>query len=370
MASPSPVYFASLKLKPDDNLFKKIERLYKSCSISGCISPKDFVAVKLHFGEKGNSNFIRSVFVRKIAELLKKEDSFAFLTDSNILYLASRSDAVNHLETSIANGFTYSTTGIPSIIADGLKGASYEEITIDQKHFKKALIGKEIAQADCIIALSHFKAHELSGFGGALKNIGMGSGSKGGKLAMHSNVRPKVKNGKCTLCKRCIPWCPGNAISLTQTSAQIDSFKCIGCGECLSICQAKAIQINWNPDTSVFQEKIVEYAYAVLLNKKQKSAFFNFVLDVSPQCDCYPFSDTPIVPNIGILASLDPVAIDQASADLVNKTQGLPDTRLKDNILPGEDKFKGIYPHIDWNIQLDYAEKLGLGTREYDLIEV
>ncbi|MFH1287509.1 MAG: DUF362 domain-containing protein, partial [bacterium] len=274
------VYFASLRLKPEDNLFKKIDRLYKSCQISNCISPKDFVAVKIHFGEKGNSNFIRSVFVRRIAELIKKEDSFPFLTDSNILYLASRSDAVNHLETSIANGFTYSTVGIPSIIADGLKGASYEEIIINQKHFKKAMIGKEIAQADSIIALSHFKAHELSGFGGALKNIGMGSGSKGGKLAMHSNVRPKVKKEKCTLCKRCISWCPGNAISLTQTNAQIDQAKCIGCGECLSICHAKAIQINWNPDTSVFQEKIVEYAHAALLNKKQKSAFFNFILDV------------------------------------------------------------------------------------------
>lgn len=353
----TPVYFASLKLKPGDNLFKKIERLYESCQISRCISPKDFVAVKIHFGERGNSNFIRSVFVRKVAELIKREDSFPFLTDSSILYVGSRSNAINHLETAIANGFTYSTVGIPLIIADGIKGASYQEIQINQKHFRNAMIGKEIAQADCIIALSHFKAHELSGFGGALKNVGMGSSSKGGKLAMHSNVRPNVKSEKCTLCKRCVPWCPGNAISLTQTNAQIDPAKCIGCGECLSICNSKAIQINWNSDTLIFQEKIVEYAYAALLNKNRKSAFFNFILDVSPQCDCYPFSDAPIVPNIGILASLDPVAIDQASVDLVNK-------------LAGEDKFKSLYQHVDWTIQLDCAEKLGLGSRKYNLIEV
>jgi uncharacterized Fe-S center protein len=224
------------------------------------------------------------------------------------------------------------------------------------------------------MVLSHFKGHELSGFGGALKNVGMGCAAREGKLDQHSNISPKVKKKKCIGCGECVAWCRGRAISVSkedgQVKASINPENCVGCAECILACPQGAIQVQWNESIPVFMEKMVEYASAVLKKKAGKCLFMSFVTDVSPLCDCTPFSDRPIVPNVGILASTDPVAIDQAAADLVNLAPGNRRSSLQGAFEPGEDKFRSLFPDIDWTHQLDFAERLGLGTRDYEIVEL
>ncbi|MBW2568420.1 MAG: DUF362 domain-containing protein [Deltaproteobacteria bacterium] len=366
----SKVYFCDLRTTYKENLPEKIGRLLDTAGLSEVITQRDLVAVKLHFGELGNTAFIRPVFIKKIVESIKSHGSIPFLTDCNTLYAGTRSDAPNHHKTAISNGFAYSVVKAPVIIADGLRGQSEIAVTINQKHFKKVYIGSEIIHADSLLSVAHFKGHELSGFGGTIKNLGMGCASRRGKLAQHSTVAPKVKRKKCKGCGDCIPHCPQQAISLIKEKAVIDPKKCIGCGECIIMCPNGAIQIQWNQDIPIFMENMVEYTMGVLQNKKDRALFLNFIIDVSPACDCIAHNDAPIVRDIGIVASKDPVAIDQASVDLVNIEHALPGSCLKTNIKSGEDKFRGIYPEIDWKIQLEYAEKTGLGNRDYELVAI
>ncbi|MCG2753995.1 MAG: DUF362 domain-containing protein [Desulfobacteraceae bacterium] len=364
----SKVYFIDLRADYKENLLQKIARLLKTAGISKIIKKRDLVAVKLHFGESGNTAFIRPVYIRKIVETLKEIGSIPFLTDCNTLYAGTRSDAPSHHITAISNGFAYSVVDAPIVIADGLRGQSETCIKINQKNFNKVYIGSEIIHADSLLSAAHFKGHELSGFGGTIKNLGMGCASRRGKLAQHSTVAPKVKRKKCAGCGDCTAHCSQHAISLIKEKAVIDPKKCIGCGECIIICSNNAIQIQWNQDIPVFMENMVEYTMGVLKNKKGRALFLNFITDVSPACDCIAHNDAPIVRNIGIVASKDAVAIDQASVDLVNKERALEGSCLKTNTKPGQDKFREIYPNINWEIQLDYAEKIGLGNRTYDLV--
>lgn len=366
----STVYFIDLKASHKENLVEKIGRLMETAGVGDTFSKKDLVAVKLHFGEMGNTAFIRPVYIRKIVQKIQELGGDPFLTDANTVYAGSRSDAVNHLHTAVANGFAYSVTGAPIIIADGLRGRTETAVRIDQKNFNQVYIGTEIIKADALISVAHFKGHELSGFGGTIKNLGMGCASRRGKMAQHSTLSPKVKKKKCIGCGDCIPHCSQAALSLIEKKAQIDPEKCIGCGECILICANAAIQIQWNQSIPTFLENMVEYTMGVLKNKKDRSLFINFLTDISPACDCFGHNDTPIVRNIGILASKDPVAIDQASVDMINKETALPGACLKQNTEAGADKIKGIYPHIDWPIQLAYAEELGLGSREYVIEEI
>jgi len=366
----STVYFIDLRATFRENLVVKLGRLLDTAGLSDCIKERDLVAVKLHFGEMGNTAFIRPVFLQKIVKTIKAGGGAPFLTDANTLYSGTRSDSPHHLTTAIKNGFAYSVVDAPVIIADGLRGKSETAVKIDQKHFKKVYIGSEIFEADALVAVAHFKGHELTGFGGTIKNLGMGCASRKGKLAQHSTVSPKIIRKKCVGCGDCVDHCSQNAISLVEEKAVIDTKKCIGCGECILICPNEAVQVQWNQQIPVFLEKIVEYTMGVLKGKGGKTLFVNFITDVSPACDCYPYNDAPIVKDIGILASTDPVAIDQASVDLVNQEPALFGTCLKKNTGPGEDKFKGIYPKVDWEIQLDYAQSLGLGSRQYKLEKI
>ncbi len=361
------VFFIDLRATYKESLVMKLTRLVNAAGLSEIVKERDFVAVKLHFGERGNTAFIRPVFVRRIVEAVNKRKGRPFLTDANTLYAGTRSDAPGHLITAIENGFAFSVVNAPLVIADGLKGKSERCVFIGQKRFKEVFIAAEIEQADALISLAHFKGHELSGFGGTLKNIGMGCASRRGKLAQHSTLSPKVKRKKCTGCGACAAHCSQGAISLKEEKAVILSGRCIGCGECILVCPAGAVQIQWNQSIPVFLENMVEYTLGVLQGKKGKALFLNFLTDISPACDCAPFNDAPLVRDIGVLASRDPVAIDQASVDLVNRERALPGSCLSTHQGPGEDKFKGIYPKVDWALQLDYAEKIGLGTRQYRL---
>ncbi len=337
---------------------KKLAELALTAGLAKILRPDDFVAVKLHFGEAGNIGFIKPPLVKPVVELIKKQKAVPFLTDASTIYKGQRSDAVNHSLIAAEHGFNLENCGAPVVIADGLRGNSFIPVEIKQKHFQEVKIAHDIHYADSIVCLSHFKGHELSGFGGALKNLGMGCGAKSGKYEMHNNVLPVVDQDKCEGCAACTRWCPAEAIDLASGKAVINPEICIGCADCILSCPYHAVSIKWNESFTNVQEKIVEYAAGVLTSKKNKSFYLNYINFITPQCDCYPTGNAkPLIKDIGITASLDPVSIDQASVDLVNKEAG-------------RDLFREVYPNINWADQLGYAEKLGLGERKYELVKM
>lgn len=361
------VFFTDLRARSGDNILDKIDHLFNQAGLASLIEPRDLVAVKIHFGEKGNTAHLRPQFVRQIVDRIKAAGGKPFLTDAGTLYAGSRGNAVDHLETALGNGFAYATMGAPVVIADGLKGRDHVTVPLELKHFREARVASAAHQADALIAVTHFKGHEATGFGGILKNIGMGLGTRAAKQAMHSDVLPVVDPDKCIGCGRCIEWCPAGAIKVDE-AARIDPDKCLGCGECTITCNEGAVGISWISEASALQEKMAEYAYAVLKNKKGKAGFITFVIDVSPNCDCCNYNDAPIVPDVGILAGTDPVALDQACVDLVNAQPSLPNSAS--SLPPGSDKFRGLYPGIDWSFQLAYGERIGLGSRSYRLVRL
>ena len=367
---PSKVYFINLRANAQKNFMVKLQHLIMTSGLDRVVEERNLTAVKIHFGEMGNAAFIRPIYLRQIVAAVKEIGGIPFLTDTNTLYAGTRSDAPHHLTTAIQNGFAYAVVEAPLVIADGLRGKSESSIIVNGKHFENVYIGKEIVEADAFISVAHFKGHELSGFGGAIKNTGMGCASRKGKLAMHSTVSPRVNSENCIGCEACIEHCSQQAIAVTEDVAIIDEEKCIGCGECILVCSEAAIEITWDQEIPVFLEGMVEYTAGVLRGKADKSLFINFITDVSPACDCWPANDAPIVKNIGVVASTDPVAVDQASVDLVNAEPALAGTQLTENTEPGGDKFKGLYPKVDWPIQLAYGEQLGLGNREYELVKL
>lgn len=364
----STVYFTNLRGQMGYNLLDKTRKLFGRSGFADRISPGDKVAVKLHFGEEGNTAFLPPMYARVAVEEIKKAGAKPFLIDTNTLYKGSRGNAVDHLETAFKNGFSYATVGAPVIIGDGLIGKNYVKEKVDGKHFSDVKIAAGFHQADAVVNLTHFTGHELFGFGGALKGIGMGCAAPSGKQEMHSDVLPSVNQEKCTMCGKCYDWCPVDAIEWEAgTKAFILEEKCIGCGECTVSCNYHAIGVNWKTDPSVTLEKTAEYVAGALKNKQGKAVFFNFLINMSPDCDCFDFNDPPFVADVGILVSFDPVAIDQAAVDLVNGAQGLAGSKLQD--LEAEDKIKAI-TGIRWQAILDHAERLGLGTRKYTLEEV
>jgi len=370
----SQVYMIDMSASWKKSVPAKVSDLFNTLNPGEFFKPKDLIAIKIHFGEAGNTAHIRPQFVRRVADILKNIGTKPFLTDTNTLYAGSRIEAWSHLCTAYDNGFTREVTGAPVIIADGLRGNSDVKVPLNGAHIKNAYIGADIHYADGLVVMTHFKGHELSGFGGTIKNLGMGCASRKGKLDQHSNISPRVNLKKCVGCGECISWCRGSAISLSGEKkvrkAHIDPERCVGCAECILTCRQGAISIQWNESIPTFMEKMVEYAKAVLSQKTGKAIFMTFVTDVSPLCDCTPFSDRAIVPSVGILASLDPVAIDQAAADLVNQAPGNPMSNLERALEPGADKFKALFPNIDWEHLLDYGEKAGIGTRKYVLVKL
>ena len=366
----STVFYMDLAAKWKENLLQKLGRLLERAGMAKIIGRRDLVAVKLHFGETGNVAFIRPVFLRRIVEDIRSAGGEPFLTDANTLYAGTRGDAPHHLATAIRNGFAYAVADAPLIIADGLRGRSEAVVRVSGQRFQEVFIGAEIVEADALVSVAHVKGHELAGFGGTLKNLGMGCASRRGKLAQHSTVHPTVKRKRCVGCGECVAHCSQQALSLVAKKAVMEDARCIGCGECILICPNGAIQIAWNQSVPVFMENMVEYTAGVLQNKRKKAFFINFVTSVSPGCDCLPFNDAPIVRDIGILAATDPVAIDQAAVDLINREAALPGAAMKSNTAAGEDKFRGVYPEVDWTHQLAYAEKMKLGTRTYKLVQI
>jgi len=363
----SPVFFTDLRAGHRENLYAQLQRLIELAGIDATISSGDLAAIKLHFGEKGGHAYIRPTFVRRVVDKVKALGGKPFLTDSCTLYPGERKEAVSALNCGIENGFAYAVVNAPLLMCDGLRGHSARRVEVPGEVLKNVDIGIEILEADALIVLSHFKCHELTGFGGAIKNLGMGCSSREGKMEQHSTVAPQVSAKHCTGCRACLRACAHDAIRIENKVAIIDANRCVGCGRCISICEFEAIRIQWNEESGQTMKKMAEYALGAVSGKQGKQLFVNFVTQVSPACDCYGHSDAAIVADIGLLAATDPVALDQACADLVNQALGLPQTALSDNHAPGGDKFRGVYPQIRWETTLEHAEKIGLGSRSYTL---
>lgn len=369
----SKVFFTNLRVKPSANLLRKFDNLVRRAGIETIDFTRKLTAIKIHFGEPGNLAYLRPNFTRQLVSLLRQKEAIPFLTDCNTLYYGRRSNAPDHLEAAFENGYNPLATNCQVIIGDGLKGIDYREIELNMEFCKSAKIGTAIADADIIISMNHFKGHEITGFGGALKNIGMGCASVGGKLFLHSGSSPEIHEKNCTGCRVCEKFCNYGAIKVGKDKiARIDYSLCTGCGQCIAVCQYDAARVVWQNSSEIVNKRVAEYAYAVL--KDKPSFHINFIIDVSPECDCWGFNDYPIVPDIGIAASFDPVALDQACADMVNAAPILRGSRIdeksKNDDKNTDDRFALAHPDTDWKTGLEHAVKIGLGSREYQLIEV
>lgn len=320
--------------------------------MSSSITKGDSVALKCHFGEEGNTTYTKPIFYKEIVVMVEQIGAKPFLTDTNALYKGKRHNSKDHIETAIRHGF--GELGIPIVIADGEAGQEWKEIEIGKIYFKKVKIGKAIADADSMIVLSHFKGHGFAGFGGAIKNLSMGCACRAGKQQMHASTKPKVDQSKCITCKKCAAACPENCIAYEGGYAAIDSSKCIGCMECVTVCPTGAIGMMYNTGPKELQEKMAEYAFGAI--KGKRFLCINFLINIAKGCDCWGQPMKPVIENIGVLASFDPVAVDQASFDLVN-------------LKAGKDLFLDVNK-VDSTYQLKHAEEIGLGKRGYRLIRI
>lgn len=330
-------------------------RLPELLDRSGAADPfrqGDLTAVKIHFGEKGNDGYVRPDLVRPVLQLLRRLKTRPFLTDTGTIYHGLRNNAVSHMILAADHGFTQTRLQVPVIIADGLRGDDYEEVAVGGRHFARVKIASGIRHADSLMVLSHFKGHLLSGFGGAIKNLGMGCGARIGKFEMHSGVAPTLDADACEGCGACVVRCAQEALSLCDGKVRLDADRCAGCGECVVVCDSDALSITWSQGASSVQERFAEYAAGAV--KGRRAFYLNFVNHVTPNCDCLSAGETPLLPDVGIIASADPVAIDQASLDLIAERAG--------------DVFRTAHPKIDGTVQLVRAEEMGLGKRAYELV--
>lgn len=361
------VYFTNMRTSASVGLPQKLRKLILAAGIGDIDFEDKFVAIKLHFGELGNLAFLRPNYAKVVADVVKEKGGKPFVTDCNTLYVGSRKNALDHLETAYQNGFSPFSTGCHVIIADGLKGTDDVEVPVEGAEYSpKALIGRGIMDADVFISLTHFKGHECTGFGGAIKNIGMGCGSRAGKMDMHNNEKPTVDHERCVGCGICTKFCAQDAIYLKDRKANIDHDKCLSCGHCIGACNKDAICPGENGSLDVLQKKMAEYTKAVVHGRP--CFHISLIVDVSPFCDCYASNDLPIIPNVGMLASFDPVALDVACADLCNKQNPNRGSLLEGK--EGHDHFHALFPETRWETGVEHAEKLGIGTRQYELIEV
>ncbi|HOX54348.1 MAG: DUF362 domain-containing protein [Candidatus Omnitrophica bacterium] len=335
----------------------KLSRLLAAAKLFSKIKKDKLVAIKLHFGEEENAGFVNPVFVKTIVNDIKKQSSRVFLTDTNALYKGSRTNTIDHLGLAYRHGFVPDKVGVPVVIADGVKSDEDQQVKINGDLIKSAYIATAISKADAIVALSHFKGHIMTGFGGAIKNLGMGCASRRGKLVQHGGIAPVVMAERCIACSACIENCPVEAIKYVDKKAKISPKICIGCASCIAICPVAAIEVEWARGADTIQHKITEYALATIKGKEDSQIYFNFAIKITKECDCLAKDDPKICPDIGIFASFDPVAIDQACVDKIIAVSG-------------RDIFMEQHPGRDWNKQLQHAEKIGLGNRIYELEEV
>lgn len=369
------MYFTNFRATNGISIPDKLKKLIRKAGIADLGLEGKFVAVKMHFGESGNIAFLRPNFARAVAEVISELGGKPFLTDCNTLYPGSRKNALEHLYTAWENGFSPLSAGCPVIIGDGLKGTDEVSVPVTGgEYVREAKIGRAIMDADVYISLSHFKGHECTGFGGAIKNTGMGCASRAGKMEQHNDGKPVVVAERCHGCKLCIKQCAQNAISYDENRiAHIDTEKCVGCGRCIGGCNFDAIENINSSANADLNRKMAEYSKAVVDGRPQ--FHINLVQDISPFCDCHPENDTPILPDIGMFASTDMVALDQACADACLREKALPGSLLYERMQQADfvdrhDHFENTTVNAEWKSCLEHAQKIGLGNRDYELIEM
>ncbi len=333
----------------------RLQRLITSENLLGFIAERDMVAVKTHFGEGKKTGHVPPLYLKMLGELVSEKKGCPFLTETQTLYKGNRTDAVSHLNHAQAQGYGYDHTGLPIIMADGLYGDEETEVPVPGKLYQSVKLASGIVKASSLVLVSHFTGHLGTGFGSALKNMGMGCSSRRGKMIQHSTAKPKIKAKACTKCGLCVQWCPASAVSMLEQSAVIDREICIGCGQCLAVCRFDAVAYNWGATYEDLQKKVVEHAWGVARSKENKMVCVNFLTRISKDCDCMNVYEQ-IVPDIGIVVSHDPVAADAASLDLVEQRAGK--------------KLSDIAYNIPYRFQIDYAREIGFGNPDYELITV
>ena len=361
----SKVYFTNFHTTLRENLQQKLSRLLLTAGMDKLPLENQYVAIKLHCGEPGNLAYLRPNYARTVVDLVKQLGGKPFLTDCNTLYVGGRKNALDHLESAYQNGFNPYNLGCHLLIADGLKGTDDVEVPVDGEYVKSAKIGRVLMDADVVSSLTHFKGHEATGFGGTIKNIGMGGGSRAGKMEMHSSGKPFVDEKTCIGCGSCRKACAHDAPILENRKMRIDWDKCLGCGRCIGACPVDAIQPDNDESNIILNCKMAEYTKAILQNRP--SFHISLVMDVSPVCDCYGVNDVPIIPDVGMFASFDPVALDQACVDACNKMQRNAEVTFRGS---SNDLFTDLHTETDWRYQISHGKKIGLGTDEYELIEI
>lgn len=359
-----------------DGLPSKLKKLIKKAGIEKLDMEGKFVAIKIHFGELGNISYLRPNYAKAVVDVVKEMGGKPFLTDCNTMYPGHRKNAIEHLYTAWENGFTPLSAGCPIIIGDGLKGTDDIEVPVEGGVLvKKAKIGRAIMDADIVISLTHFKGHETTGFGGTIKNIGMGCGSRAGKCEQHSGGQPTIDEDLCRGCRKCAKECANEGLkfNLETKKMEVDYSKCVGCGRCLGACNFDAISFRDNSAVKDLNAKMAEYTKAVVDGRP--NFHISLIVDVSPNCDCHGENDVPILPNIGMFCSFDPLALDQACVDACLKADPIPGSQLAKHLADPEhvdrhDHFCNSAPESEWKTQLAHAEKIGLGSREYELIKM
>ena len=350
------VFFLKMTDNEDDTIVcSKLEKAIKEKNLFSFIEPKDMVAIKTHFGEKKTKGYVRPLYFKMMGEIAKQKQGIPFLTETSTLYRGPRTNAVEHIEFAYEHGFTFQDTGLPIIMSDGLLGDEEILVKIPGKLYQQVNIASLIVKTQALILVSHFTGHLITGFGGALKNMGMGCSSRRGKLIQHSTAKPSIVKKKCTGCGECLKWCPADAIYMMDGKAEIDKNKCIGCGECLAVCRFDAVNYNWSETYVNLQQKVVEHAMGVAETKKGKAVYINFLNRITKDCDCMG-GFQKITPDIGVLISFDPVAVDAASLDLVEEKSG--------------SKFSQMAYDVPYREQIDYAGKIGFGNPDYEIIEL
>lgn len=375
--NPSNVYFTDFHTVAfGDSLPVKLKKLIRKAGIEKLDLEGKFVAIKMHFGELGNISYLRPNYARAVADVVKELGGKPFLTDCNTMYPGSRKNALEHLECAWENGFTPLTVGCPIIIGDGLKGTDDIDVPVQGgEYVKTAKIGRAVMDADVFISLTHFKGHEMTGFGGAIKNIGMGCGSRAGKTDQHSSGKPHITPDLCRGCRRCQKECANRGLVFDEETRKmhVDQDNCVGCGRCLGSCNFDAISFDNDAANELLNCRMAEYTKAVVDGRP--NFHISLIVDVSPNCDCHGENDIPILPNIGMFASFDPLALDQACVDACLAAAPIPGSQLANNMakkdfIDHDDHFRNSTPESEWRSCLAHAEKIGLGSREYNLIKM
>ncbi len=356
----SKVYLIPARFDEDhDQLVGKQRVLFEQAGMAKVVGEKDLIAIKLHFGESGNVTHLQPQHVRGFAECVKELGAKPFLTDTATLYVGRRSNAADHVVLAVEHGFTIERAGAPLVMADGLFGNSDIEVPTPGGERETVAIASELVRAQGVVVVTHITGHCGAGLGGTIKNVGMGCASRKGKLQQHSNIKPSIDPEKCTLCRVCMEWCPANAISEDSqlTAAVIDQEICIGCGECLAVCRFDSVRFNWGVESADMQRKMADHTFGLHRQKRGRMVYVSYLVNITDECDCFGRELEVVVPDIGILASFDPVAVDQAALDLIEKqcSQG---------------KGRRFHPQIDPTVILSYGEGIGLGSRKYELVEL